>query len=58
MDQSCSVFVGNLGDGDKSAVAYVLQSMGMNPVNVRVLFDDQGKSKGAAFVDFKDQTDF
>lgn len=27
--------------------------MGLNPANVRVLTDDQGKPKGAAFVDFK-----
>jgi len=30
----------------------------MNPVNIRLLLDDQGKSKGAAFVDFNSQADF
>ena len=32
--------------------------MGMNPINVRVLTDEQGKPKGASFVDFKDSHDF
>lgn len=32
--------------------------MGLHPVNVRVLTDDQGKPKGAAFVDFKDSHDY
>ena len=32
--------------------------MGMNPVNVRVLTDDQGKPKGAAFVDFGGPEDY
>jgi hypothetical protein len=54
MDQSLSVFVGNLGEVDRNQTTFILQSMGMNPVNVRVLMDDQGKPKGAAFVDFKD----
>lgn len=58
MDQSLSVFVGNLGEVDRNQTAFILQSMGMNPVNVRVLMDEQGKSKGAAFVDFKDQNDY
>lgn len=32
----------------------MLAGLGMNPVSVRVLTDETGKSKGAAFVDFKD----
>ncbi len=36
----------------------MLAGLGMNPVSVRVLTDETGKSKGAAFVDFKDQHDF
>ena len=48
------MFVGNLGEADRNATASILQAMGMNPVNVRVLFDEQGRPKGAAFVDFKD----
>jgi hypothetical protein len=57
-DQSLSVFVGNLGDADQRTAMGILQSMGMQPTSVRVLTDEQGKSKGAAFVDFRDQRDF
>ena len=32
--------------------------MGLFPINVRVLTDDQGKPKGAAFVDFKDSHEY
>jgi hypothetical protein len=46
------VFVGNLGDLDNRGAQQLFNSMGLNPVNVRVLNDDQGKPKGAAFVDF------
>jgi hypothetical protein len=46
------VFVGNLGEVDSRGAQELLNSMGMNPVNVRVLTDEQGKPKGAAFVDF------
>jgi RNA recognition motif-containing protein len=35
----------------------MLRSLGINPMRIRVLQDEQGKSKGAAFVDFKDQND-
>ena len=30
----------------------------MNPVNVRVMTDDQGKPKGAAFIDFANSKDY
>jgi hypothetical protein len=32
----------------------MLKNMGMNPINIRILKDEMGVSKGAAFVDFKD----
>lgn len=57
-DQSLSCFIGNLGDVDQRTASGMLQAMGLYPTSVRVLTDDQGKSKGAAFVDFKDQRDF
>lgn len=57
-DQSCSVFIGNLGDLDNRGAQDCLQSMGLNPVNVRVMMDDTGRPKGAAFVDFKDSSDY
>lgn len=31
----------------------MFESQGMRPVNVRLLHDDQGNSKGSAFVDFE-----
>jgi hypothetical protein len=43
-----------LGEADKRGVTDMLAGLGMNPVSVRVLTDETGKSKGAAFVDFKD----
>ena len=36
----------------------MLMKMGLNPVNVRVMMDEQGRSKGAAFVDFRDARDY
>ena len=36
----------------------MLIKMGLNPVNVRVMMDEQGRSKGAAFVDFRDARDY
>lgn len=51
-DSSMSVFVGNLGEVGQQDAEGMLRSMGMNPLRVRVLTDDQGRSKGAAFVDF------
>jgi RNA recognition motif-containing protein len=35
----------------------MLKSLGINPMRIRVLQDDQGKSKGAAFVDFSNSND-
>ena len=44
--------MGNLGDMDQRATQQMLSGMGLNPVSVRVLSDETGRPKGAAFVDF------
>ncbi len=46
------MFIGNLGELDSRGTQELLGTMGLKPVNVRVMTDDQGKPKGAAFVDF------
>jgi len=35
----------------------MLKSLGINPMRIRVLQDEHGKSKGAAFVDFSNSND-
>jgi hypothetical protein len=50
--------VGNLGELDQRGAEDCLKHMGMNPLRIRVLQDDQGRSKGAAFVDFGSTGDF
>jgi RNA recognition motif-containing protein len=57
-DQSCSVFMGNLGDMDQRATTDMLNGMGLKPMSVRVLSDDTGRPKGAAFVDFANSGDY
>ena len=52
--QENSVFVGNLGDINQMDVEQIFMGFGLKPQRIRVLTDDQGKSKGAAFVDFQD----
>lgn len=46
------MFVGNLGDVDQRGVESIFSTMGLSAARVRVLMDDQGRCKGAAFVDF------
>ena len=53
-----SVFVGNLGEVDQRGAENTLRGMGLNPVRVRVMMDEQGRSKGAAFADFGSTGDF
>lgn len=50
--------MGNLGDLNKNQISDLLCHMGIQPLNVRVLTDDTGRSKGAAFVDLRDQNDY
>lgn len=38
---------------DQYAVTQMFSNQGLRPVSVRVLQDDQGNSKGSAFVDFE-----
>lgn len=38
---------------DQRAIKSMFESQGMRPTSVRLLHDDQGRSKGAAFVDFE-----
>ena len=52
-NQDASVFVGNLAYGDgEQQVRALFGSSGLQPVSARVLMDDQGRSRGSAFVDF------
>ena len=51
-NNEASVFVGNLGDSDQRTVEDLFMSFGLRPQRIRILMDDMGKSKGAAFVDF------
>ena len=51
-NQDASVFVGNLGDCDQRGVEQIFRQYNLNPLRVRVLQDETGRSKGAAFVDF------
>lgn len=57
-NQDASVFVGNLAysDGEQQLRA-LFGSQGLHPVSARVLMDDQGRSKGSAFVDFASADD-
>ena len=52
-NQDASVFVGNLSytNGEQD-IKSIFGSQGLHPVNARLLLDDQGRSKGSAFVDF------
>ena len=52
-NQDASVFVGNLAyTTSQDELHRIFSGKGLRPVNVRVLQDDQGRSKGVAFVDF------
>ena len=51
-NQDNCVFVGNLGDADQRTVEDLFRGFGLRPQRVRVLTDETGKSKGAAFIDF------
>lgn len=52
-NQDASVFVGNLAySSGEQEVKSIFESKGLNPMTVRLLMDDQGRSKGSAFVDF------
>jgi RNA recognition motif-containing protein len=57
-NKDASVFVGNLA---YTVSDHELQSMfekqGLRPMSVRLLKDDQGRSKGSAFVDFNSSDD-
>ena len=53
-NQDNSVFVGGLGEVRQSDVEQIFLSNNLTPARVRVLTDETGKSKGAAFVDFAD----
>lgn len=50
--------MGNLGDLDQRATTDMLSGMGLKPASVRVLMDDTGRPKGAAFVDFANSNDY
>lgn len=53
-----SVFVGNLDYNlDQDAISRMLGAQGINPVGVRLLKDDQGRSRGSAFCDFASSAD-
>ena len=52
-NNDCSVFVGNLGDSDQRVVEDMFAGFGLRPQRIRILTDEMGKSKGAAFVDFQ-----
>ena len=54
-NQENSVFVGGLGEVTQQDVEQIFMSANLQPVRIRVLTDESGKSKGAAFVDFNDQ---
>lgn len=56
-NQDNSVFVGNLGEVDQHAVHAIFAEYSLNPLRIRVLTDETGKSKGAAFVDFSSQVE-
>jgi len=47
-----SVFMGNLGEADQRQVESMFSAENLKPLRIRVLTDDTGRSKGAAFVDF------
>lgn len=57
-NQDSSVFVGNLGfEADQRQIEDLFGAKGIKPLRIRVLKDDQGQSKGAAFVDFENPRD-
>ena len=57
-NSDASVFVGNLDyNVDQNALSGMFNSVGIRPVACRVLKDDQGRSKGSAFVDFASAAD-
>lgn len=52
-NQDASVFVGNLSyTASQEDIRRMFSGAGLNSVDVRLLHDDQGKSKGSAFVEF------
>ena len=51
------MFVGNLGDADQRMVEDLFRGFNLRPQRVRVLTDETGKSKGAAFIDFGSQAE-
>ena len=52
-NQDASVFVGNLSyNAGEQEVKSLFGSQGLQPVTARLLLDDNGRSKGSAFVDF------
>ena len=53
-----SCFVGNMDfNMDQHSVMDMFKSEGLQPVSVRIMKDDQGRSKGAAFIDFGSAND-
>lgn len=41
-----------MGEVEENDVASIFRNFGLQPLKVRVLKDDTGRSKGCAFVDF------
>lgn len=53
-----TVFVGNLGfNASEANVGDVFKRERMNPIRIRMLQDQDGKFKGAAFVEFESRDD-
>lgn len=48
------MFVGGLGEVSQQDVEGIFSQFNLHPQRIRVLQDEMGKSKGAAFVDFSD----
>lgn len=48
------MFVGGLGEVSQMDVDSIFRQFNLQPARIRVLTDETGKSKGAAFVDFSD----
>ena len=53
-NQENSVFVGGLGEVSQMDVEAIFAGFNLQPQRIRILTDESGKSKGAAFVDFAD----
>lgn len=51
------MFVGNLGDADERQTEEILRSLGITPLRIRVMKDETGRPKGAAFVDLRDSNE-